>query len=64
MRPRGYCFDSGHAMVCLRQGFVSIKQDELSDKTAEVLQKVCKDVEVESGFQLNTGGETFLKTVK
>ena len=44
-------------MICKRGGFIIPRHKELRDLEAELLKRVCYDVEVEPGLQPATGEE-------
>ncbi len=48
-------FDVSHAMNCKRGGFITMRHDNIRDFEANLLAKVCKDVEVEPALQPLTG---------
>ena len=47
----GETFDVNHAMNCKKGGFVSIRHNNIRDFEANLLKKVCSDVEVEPKLQ-------------
>ena len=49
--PCGQQFTPNHAMNCKRGGFVIIRHNEIRDFEANLLQDVCKDVEIEPALQ-------------
>ena len=51
----GNLFDSDHAMVYMRGGFIIQRHNEIRDLDAEILQVACADVEMEPVFQEVTG---------
>ena len=48
-------FDTDHAMICKKGGFITMRHNELHDLEAELLNTVCKDVQIEPVFQDITG---------
>ena len=48
-------FDVEHALSCKRGGFVLVRHNELRDLTADLLQVVCNDVEIEPQLQPLSG---------
>ena len=51
----GNVFNVYHAMVCRRGGFIIQRHNELRDLEADMLSKVCNDVEIEPVLQELTG---------
>ena len=49
--PCGQKFNVTHAMNCKRGGFISMRHNNIRDFQANLLTKVCKDVEVEPPLQ-------------
>ena len=49
--PCGEIFNVNHAMNCKKGGFVSIRHDTIRNFEANLLKKVCADVEVEPKLQ-------------
>ena len=49
--PCGEPFTINHAMICMRDGFVIQRHNELRDLEAELLKVVCKDVVTELVLQ-------------
>ena len=47
----GDAFNATHAMNCKKGGFVSIRHDNVRDFEANLLKKVCNDVEIEPALQ-------------
>ena len=47
----GDAFDATHAMNCKKGGFVSIRHDNVRNFEANLLKKVCNDVEIEPALQ-------------
>ena len=43
----GIAFNTEHAMICKKGGFVCIRHDEVRDLTAQMLKEVCHDVTIE-----------------
>ena len=48
-------FDTDHAMICKKGGFITMRHNELRDLEAELLNSVCKDVQIEPVLQDITG---------
>ena len=48
-------FSVQHALSCKKGGFVTLRHNELRDKTAAILTEVCKNVEIEPLLQKLTG---------
>ena len=48
-------FTHDHAMICKTGGFVSLRHNELSDLTGNMLREACRNVEVEPLLQPLTG---------
>ena len=48
-------FDADHAMICKKGGFITMRHNELRDLEAELLNTVCKDVQIEPVLQDITG---------
>ena len=48
-------FDTDHAMICKKGGFITMRYNELRDLEAELLNTVCKDVQIEPVLQDITG---------
>ena len=40
-------FNTDHAMICKKGGFITMRHNELHDLEAELLNTVCKDVQIE-----------------
>ena len=55
-------FDANHAMFCPRGGFPTLRHNEVRDLTADLLTKVCHDVEIEPQLQELTGEHFSLQT--
>ena len=53
--PCGQQFNINHAMNCKRGGFVSMRHNDIRDFEANLLSKVCNDVEIEPQLQPLTG---------
>ena len=51
----GDLFDTDHALICMRGGYIIQRHNEIRDLEAEILQAVCTDVEVEPVLQEVTG---------
>ena len=51
----GEVFNTDHAMICRRGGFIIQRHNEVRDLEAEMLNMVCYDVEVEPVLQEITG---------
>ena len=51
-------FNTAHAFSCSKGAFPSIRHDHIRDLTAQLLTKVCHNVEIELPLQPLTG-ETF-----
>lgn len=49
--PCGAPFDSNHAMTCKKGGFITIRHNNIRDFEANLLKKVCNDVEIEPTLQ-------------
>ena len=49
--PCGQTFDVNHAMNCKKGGFVIIRHNDIRDFEANLLSKVCNDVETEPALQ-------------
>ena len=47
----GTSFDVTHALSCKKGGFITLRHNEVSDITSELLDEVCVDVRKESIFQ-------------
>ena len=56
----GARYSIDHALNCARGGFVIIRHNEIRDLTSDLLNIVCRDVEVEPALQPITG-ETFTR---
>ena len=56
----GETFDSNHAMNCKKGGFVSIRHDSVRNFEANLLNKVCHDVQIEPKLQSVNGDEARL----
>ena len=48
-------FDTDHAMICKRGDFITMRRNELRDLEAELLNTVCKDVQIEPVLQAIIG---------
>ena len=48
-------FDTDHAMTCKKGGFITMRHNELRDLEPELLNTVCKDVQIEPVLQDITG---------
>ena len=48
-------FDTDHAMICKKGSFITMRHNELRDLEAELLNTVCKDVQIEPVLQDITG---------
>ena len=55
--PCGQKFNLVHAMNCKRGGFIIMRHNDIRDFEANLLAKVCNDVEIEPGLQPVTGEE-------
>ena len=55
--PCGQKFDVNHAMNCKRGGFIIMRHNDIRDFEANLLRKVCNDVEIEPRLQPVTGEE-------
>ena len=62
--PCGQKFDVHHALNCKRGGFVISRHNEIRDFEAELLKKVCTDVEVEPPLQPLTGEQLSAGSIK
>ena len=51
----GDLFDAGHAIICMRGGYIIQRHNEIRDLEVEILQAVCTDVEMEPVLQEITG---------
>ena len=61
--PCGQKYDVTHALNCKKGGFVIIRHNDIRDFEANLLSKICSDVELEPALQPvtdeNTRGQTF-----
>ena len=57
-------FTCGHAMICKKGGFISLRHNDLRDITYELLLEVCKGVENEPMLQPLTGETLKYQTAK
>ena len=55
--PCGQKFDITHAMNCKRGGFVIMRHNNIRDFEANLLSKICNDVEIEPPLQPITTGK-------
>ena len=46
--PCGSKFDIQHSMSCRKDGFLQIRHNDLRDLEANIMSKVCKDIEIKS----------------
>ena len=53
--PCGQKFDANHALNCKRGGFIIMRHNNVRDFEANLLRKVCNDVEVEPSLQPLSG---------
>ena len=60
--PCGQRFDITHALNCKRGGFVIMRHNNVLDFEANLLRKVCNDVEVEPPLQPLSGEATTVLT--
>ena len=51
----GSMFNVDHALSCKKDGFVSLRHNQIRDITAKLLRKICYDVHVEPLLQVLTG---------
>ena len=61
--PCGQNFNVTHAMNCKKGGFVIIRHNELRDFEANLLNKVCTDVEIEPRLQPLEGEQMTASTI-
>ena len=61
--PCGQNFNVTHAMNCKMGGFVIIRHNELRDFEANLLNKVCTDVEIEPRLQPLEGEQMTASTI-
>ena len=61
--PCGQNFNVTHAMNCKKGGFVIIRHNELRDFEANLLNKVCNDVEIEPRLQPLEGEQMTASTI-
>ena len=61
--PCGQNFNVTHAMNCKKGGFVIIRHNELRDFEANLLNKVCNDVEIEPKLQPLEGEQMTASTI-
>ena len=47
----GDIFDTGHAIICKKGGFITMRHNELRELEAELLNTVCKDRQIEPVLQ-------------
>ena len=61
IRICGEPFNVDHAMICKRGGFIIQRHNELRDLEAQMLNMVCRDVEVEPAVLQQTTGESLTR---